>query len=151
MRYDLVRTFVMPKTKLLFVCTGNRDRSPTAEDLFHDSEHYEAKSAGTSAFAVQKVTQELIDWADKIFVMCELEDRHLTYLESRFNTKCKPIIDLDIPDRYERGSQELINLLASRLSKHLPPKPKSPLNRSASDPSPPSRSSPEQRRQSLPQ
>ncbi len=107
------------KTKFLFVCTGNRDRSPTAEDLFHDSQDYEARSAGIHPFAVQRVTQELIDWADKIFVMSELEDGHLTYLERRFNIKGKTVIDLDIPDRYERGSQELINLLVSRLSRHL--------------------------------
>ncbi len=109
-----------PKTKLLFICTGNHDRSPTAEDLFRNSKDYEAKSSGTHGWAVKTVTQELIDWADKIFVMSELEDRHLTFLETHFNIKGKAVYDLDIPDRYERGSQELINLLASRLSKYLP-------------------------------
>jgi predicted protein tyrosine phosphatase len=110
----------MRKTKLLFVCTGNRDRSPTAEDLFRNSEPYEARSAGTSVFAVRRVTQELIDWADKIFVMSELEDGHLTFLETHFNLKGKAVYDLDIPDRYQRGSQELINLLAAKISPHLP-------------------------------
>ena len=109
----------MHKTKLLFICTGNRDRSPTAEDLFRNSKKYEARSAGISAFAVQRITQELIDWADKIFVMSELEDRHLTYLETHFNLKGKAVIDVEIPDRYERGSQELINLLSARISRHL--------------------------------
>jgi len=37
----------MPKTRLLFICTGSRDRSPTAEDLLRYSKDYEAKSAGT--------------------------------------------------------------------------------------------------------
>ena len=108
-----------PKTKLLFICSGNRDRSPTAEDLFRDSNDYEAKSAGTHPLAVQRITQELIDWADKIFVMSELEDGHLTFLERRFDLKGKAVYDLEIPDRYERGSQELVNLLASRLSRYL--------------------------------
>jgi predicted protein tyrosine phosphatase len=110
---------MMRKTKLLFVCTGNRDRSPTAEDLFRNSKEYEAKSAGTHAFAAQRVSQELIDWADKIFVMSELEDQHLTFLETNFNLTSKAVYDLDIPDRYERGSQELINLLASQLPRYL--------------------------------
>ena len=110
---------VKRKTRLLFVCTGNRDRSPTAENLFRDSKTYEARSAGTSTFAVQRVTQALIDWADKIFVMSELEDGHLTHLETHFDLKGKAVIDLDIPDRYERASQELVHLLASRLSRHL--------------------------------
>jgi predicted protein tyrosine phosphatase len=110
---------MMRKTKLLFVCTGNRDRSPTAEDLFRNSKEYEAKSAGTHAFAKQRVSQELIDWADKIFVMSEREDEHLTFLETKFNLTSKAVYDLDIPDRYKRGSQELINLLTSRLSQYL--------------------------------
>lgn len=109
----------MRKTKLLFVCTGNRDRSPTAEDLFRNSKEYEARSAGTSAFAVRRVTQELIDWADQIFVMSELDDGHLTFLETHFNLKGKAVYDLDIPDRYRRGSQKLINLLAARLARYL--------------------------------
>jgi predicted protein tyrosine phosphatase len=110
----------MRKTKLLFVCTGNRDRSPTAEELFRDSKEYEARSAGTSVFAVRRVTQELIDWADKIFVMSELEDRHLTFLETHFNLEGKAVYDIDISDRYKRGSWELINLLTARISRHLP-------------------------------
>lgn len=109
----------MRKAKLLFVCTGNRDRSPTAEDLFRNSKDYEARSAGTHSFAVQRITQELIDWADKIYVMSELEDGHLTHLEQHFDLKDKAVIDLDIPDRYERGSQELISLLSARISRHL--------------------------------
>jgi predicted protein tyrosine phosphatase len=51
--------------------------------------------------------------------MSELEDRHFTYLERNFDLKEKPVFDLEIPDRYERGSQELINLLRVRLSRHL--------------------------------
>ena len=109
----------MYKTKLLFICTGNRDRSPMAADLFRNSKRYEARSAGTHLFAVQRVTQELIDWADKIFVMSEVEDGHLTFLTTHFKLQDKMVFDLGIPDRYERGSQELINLLASRLSQYL--------------------------------
>ncbi|HET7206664.1 MAG TPA: phosphotyrosine protein phosphatase, partial [Terriglobales bacterium] len=41
---------------MLFICSGNRDRSPTAEDLFRDSNDYEAKSAGTHPLAVQRIT-----------------------------------------------------------------------------------------------
>jgi len=109
----------MSKTKLLFICTGNQDRSPTAEDLFRRSQDHEARSAGTSSFAVQRVTQELIDWADKIFVMSELEDRHLSFLKANFKLKGKAVYDLEIPDRYERGSQELTNLIAARVARHL--------------------------------
>jgi protein-tyrosine-phosphatase len=47
----------MSKTKLFFICIGNRDRrSPTAEDLFRHSKDYTARSAGVSCFAVQRVS-----------------------------------------------------------------------------------------------
>ena len=84
----------MYKTKLLFICTGNRDRSPMAADLFRNSKRYEARSAGTHLFAVQRVTQELIDWADKIFVMSEVEDGHLTFLTTHFKLQDKMVCDL---------------------------------------------------------
>ena len=63
-------------TNVLFVCSGNRDRSPTAEQLFQDVPGWDVKSAGTWPDAETKVTKEMLDWADRIFVM----ERH--YLDS---------------------------------------------------------------------
>jgi predicted protein tyrosine phosphatase len=63
----------MYREQLLFVCSRNQWRSPTAEALFKDSDLYVAKSAGTSDSARIKITPGLINWADCIFVM---EKRH---------------------------------------------------------------------------
>ena len=109
----------MPTTKLLFICSGNRDRSPTAEDLFRGSQRYETKSAGTHPVAVRRITQDLIDWAEKIFVMCERENHHLTYLRTNFDLNGKTVYDLDIPDRYDQGSPELVSILKAKLSRYL--------------------------------
>ena len=57
--------------KILFVCTANEERSPTAEMVFKDVPGWETKSAGTSLDAVVPVSRELIDWADRIVVMQE--------------------------------------------------------------------------------
>jgi predicted protein tyrosine phosphatase len=81
----------MHKTKLLFVCTGNRDRSPTAEELFRISSEYEARSAGTGAFAVQKVTQELIDWADKIMPLKFASKRLHSFPKGDIRPHCRKI------------------------------------------------------------
>ena len=54
---------------ILFLCTANSERSPTAERLFKHSRTYSAKSAGVHPAAYRVVDQELVDWADKIFVM----------------------------------------------------------------------------------
>lgn len=107
------------KTKLLFVCSGNLDRSPTAEELFHNSNLYEAKSAGTHPEAVVHINQNLIDWADKIFAMSEREDGHLTYLKEHFNLRSVPVIDLDITDKYDKNEPELIKLIKEKLSPYL--------------------------------
>ncbi|MBD3229617.1 MAG: hypothetical protein GF329_15660 [Candidatus Lokiarchaeota archaeon] len=53
--------------KLLFVCTANHDRSPTAEQLF--KENHETKSAGIIKWSPTILNKDLIDWADKIFCM----------------------------------------------------------------------------------
>jgi len=97
----------------------NMDRSPTAEGLFERSQKYEALSAGTNSMAVQRVSQKLVDWADKIFVMSESEDEHLTHLRSNFNLKGKEVYDLGIPDEYRRGSKELVDLLKKRLAQYV--------------------------------
>jgi len=56
----------------------------TGKPLILDSTFYEAKSAGIDQNAFVKVSQDLIDWADVVFVMSEKEDGHLTFLEKQF-------------------------------------------------------------------
>ena len=109
----------MRKKRLLFICTANQQRSPTAEELFSDSEKYEAKSAGEFALLGTQITQDLIDWADVIFVMSEKRDGHLSFLRKHFNVKGKEIYDLDIPDMYIRNDPKLIELLIKKLSSHI--------------------------------
>jgi len=106
-------------TKLLFVCTANAERSPTAEDLFRTSRRYEAASAGIHPAARTVVTQDLVDWADVIFVMSEAEDAHATILERSFDLSGTRVVDLGIPDMYPRGSEKLWELLRSRLGRYI--------------------------------
>jgi len=107
--------------KLLFICTSNITRSATCEDILKGSTHYETKSAGTSRFATVRATQELIDWADEVFVMCERTDRHLTYLREHFELGKKPVHDLDLPDFFytRRGEPQLVAELTDRLRPYL--------------------------------
>lgn len=80
------------KKRLLFVCQENTWRSPAAQKLFLDNKEYEAKSAGISPTAPTVISQELIEWADDIFVMEELQKN---ILENMFELE-KEIIVLDI-------------------------------------------------------
>ena len=107
------------KRHLLFICSGNVNRSPTAESLFLNSKFYEAKSAGTDQHAVVKLSQYLIGWADVVFVMSEKEDGHLTFIENKFSLKDKLVCDLDVPDNYDTGDPELIGLLRKKIAEFM--------------------------------
>ena len=108
----------MNKTHLLFLCSRNQWRSPTAEALFKNHPHYSARSAGTETGARIKVTVCHLGWADQIFCM---ERKHVDRLREKFPTELagKPLIVLRIPDDFQRDDPELIALLREKLAAHL--------------------------------
>lgn len=110
MLIDVVKT-------ILFVCSQNRLRSPTAEQVFSGRPGLEVTSAGLNNSATVPVTPELIEWADIIFVM---EKSHRNKISKKFklSLKNKRVICLDIPDEYEFMDQELVDLLEERV-KHF--------------------------------
>ena len=108
--------------KLLFVCSRNRWRSPTAERLFDGVQGYQARSGGTEPAARVLVNGKLIGWADIIFCM---ERRHVQRLRERFPEALhgKKVHVLDVPDEYRYMAPELIDTLRAALSEYglLPP------------------------------
>ena len=107
---------------VLFVCSQNRLRSPTAEQVFSCRVDLEVDSAGTNHDAENPLTAELIFWADMIFVM---EKAHRGKLQRRFRAALagKRVICLDIPDDYAFMQPELVRLLEAKVSRHLPALP----------------------------
>jgi predicted protein tyrosine phosphatase len=106
------------REQLLFVCSRNQWRSPTAEALFGQSDRYVAKSAGTSDRARIKITAGLINWADWIFVM---EKRHAAIVKQKYPNEIanKSLVVLQIGDDYRFMDEELIDILTSRLAEYL--------------------------------
>ena len=104
--------------KVLFVCTANRLRSPTAEDVFRDRPGIEALSAGTDAGAPRPLTKDLVAGADVIFAM---ESHHRERIRKKFRQRPPDnrIITLHIPDIYERGDPELVALLREKVGPRL--------------------------------
>jgi predicted protein tyrosine phosphatase len=51
---------------VLFICSGNRLRSPTAEQVFAEWPGVETASAGMSNDADQPVTAELLEWEEEV-------------------------------------------------------------------------------------
>lgn len=99
---------------VLFLCSQNKLRSPTAEAIFAGREGFDVRSAGLNNDAVVNTTPELVEWADYIFVM---EKAHRSKLQKRFKRHLNKqrIICLDIRDEYEYMDDELIRLLEHRL------------------------------------
>jgi predicted protein tyrosine phosphatase len=95
---------------VLFVCSGNSERSPTAERLFDNWRgEWKAKSAGTNPVRGGKpVTQALIDWADLILVM---QQEHEEYIVSNLRCDGGKLHVLNIDDVYPRYDPELVREL----------------------------------------
>ena len=106
--------------RVLFVCEGNLHRSPTAEELYASTAGLKVCSAGTSALARRELDEELLDWAD---VVCVMEARLLKVLKRRFPDQmaAKTVVELNIPDNFQRMQPELIAILTEQLIPHLGP------------------------------
>ena len=105
---------------VLFVCSQNRLRSPTAEQVFSSRPDLEVSSAGTNNDADNPLTSELVAWADVIVVM---EKTHRSKVRKRFRSSLngKRLICLDIPDDFGFMDPALVKLLQTRLARYLPP------------------------------
>ena len=66
---------------VLFICSQNRLRSPTAEQVFSSYPGIEVAAAGLNYGAETPVTPELVRWAELIFVM---EESHRPQLSLKF-------------------------------------------------------------------
>ena len=104
---------------VLFVCSQNRLRSPTAEQMFSARDDLDVASAGTNRDAKTPLSTELIQWADLIVVM---EKTHRTKVQRDYRKALngKRIVCLDIPDNFAFMDPGLVELLQARMSRHLP-------------------------------
>ncbi|MCA8887676.1 MAG: hypothetical protein KDA46_02530 [Parvularculaceae bacterium] len=69
--------------KALFICSQNKLRSPTAEQVFSTYPDIEADSAGLNNDAVTPLSLDQVEWADIILVM---EKSHLNRLRGKFKS-----------------------------------------------------------------
>lgn len=104
--------------RLLFVCSRNRRRSPTAERVFSGHRGWETTSAGLAPDAETPLDAETLDWADVVFVM---EKRHQKKLQERFSRSLrdKRVVCLGIPDDFEYMDPELVSILREKVPRLL--------------------------------
>jgi predicted protein tyrosine phosphatase len=103
---------------LLFICSRNQWRSPTAECIYKKRDGISARSAGTSSSARIKVNADMIKWADIIFVM---EIKHKQRLEADYPgaISFKTLHVLHIPDEYKFMDKELVEVIEASVDPYL--------------------------------
>jgi predicted protein tyrosine phosphatase len=106
--------------RVLFICEGNLHRGPTAEQLYAATPGIHVKSAGLSDLARIQVTEELLAWADVVFVM---ERRLRGLLRRRFKPTLaqKELVCLEVADDFQFQQPELLAILTQKLTPRLGP------------------------------
>ncbi len=104
--------------RILFVCSENRLRSPTAAAVFSKYDGVEAISAGTNADCETPVSGDLIEWADAILVM---EQSHRNKVARKFRPmlKDKKLAVLAIPDDFDFMDPVLVRILRKRVPRYV--------------------------------
>lgn len=101
-------TSTIEPLRVLFVCSRNRWRSPTAERVFAKHPGLSVRSRGLAKSARRKLTASDVAWAQLIAVM---EDTHADRLCERFQLGSAQLAVLDIPDEYRTMDPELVQML----------------------------------------
>lgn len=103
---------------ILFICSRNQWRSPTAEKVYSKDPRVNVRSAGTSPKAKHTVNAKDITWAELIFAM---EHKHKDRLKAQYNKllQHKKVIVLDIPDAYQYMDEELVGLIETSVKEYL--------------------------------
>jgi predicted protein tyrosine phosphatase len=98
------------RQNVLFICSRNQWRSPTAEQVFRRRPGLSVRSAGTSPNARRTVSANDIAWAS---VILEMEEKHKSRLKAGFGRliEGRAIHVLDVPDDYQYMDAELVELL----------------------------------------
>ena len=99
---------------VLFLCSRNQWRSPTAEAVYRQDPRVRVQSAGVSSSARRCVSEALLRWADLVLVM---EHTHKQRLRSDYPGLYPDLTIgvLDVPDDYLFMDPDLIELLKERV------------------------------------
>jgi predicted protein tyrosine phosphatase len=105
---------------VLFICSKNKWRSPTAEKVFSREPMIGVRSRGVSRSARRTVASHDIEWAHIVLVM---ESKHKQRLVADYpgEMRFKQTHVLDIPDDYQYMDPALIELLNATVRPLLQP------------------------------
>lgn len=94
---------------MLCVCSAGLLRSPTVALVLSSAPfNYNTRAAGLESYALIRVDDVLLHWADEI--VCMTQDQ----LNELLTITTKPVVCLDIPDKYSYREQELMSIIADK-------------------------------------
>ena len=100
---------LVEKLRLLFICAGNAQRSPTFEIWFKKNRtQYDVRSTGTYCGYPYRMSEELLTWADRIYVM-DLEQK--IFIARKYPEFLSKVSVVGCSDQYSRESTELYHLI----------------------------------------
>ena len=96
--------------KILFICNFGQNRSRTAAEIFGDKHNTRYKGIISN-----RVSEEDVSWADKVFVMEEQQKR---YVENNFSKELgdKVIVNLNIQNVYSFNDLELVERIKKKIN-----------------------------------
>ncbi len=98
---------------ILVVCSQNKWRSPTAENIYRGDLRAIIHSVGLGANSPHQISQKDLIWADLLLYM---EKDHLGRIKKLFPNQTLPnSLNLDIPDDYRYMDPELVQILTDKI------------------------------------
>jgi predicted protein tyrosine phosphatase len=95
--------------KLLFVCERNEQRSPSFQIWFEEHRpEYDVRSTGTANGYPETINRDLLEWADRVFLMDLEQERFIGRKFPDFLYKTEII---GCSDQYQRGSPQLTRVI----------------------------------------
>jgi predicted protein tyrosine phosphatase len=91
---------------------------PNRRKVFCDHPQLEVRSAGVDKDSTVPVTQELLEWADLVFVM-EKKQRNIIHKRFKDLYQRKRIVCLYIPDDFDYMNPLLIDLLKEGVAPYI--------------------------------
>ena len=100
---------------ILFVCSMNKWRSPTAEKIYRNKPWISVRSVGTSSKAKRHVSAKDLKWADLVIAM---ESKHVQRLKAVFPEvmRYKEVYTLDVEDCYQYMHPDLVEELTEAIN-----------------------------------
>jgi len=100
------------RTRVLFVCAANCNRSPAFEIFFKKrkelKDKFEFKSAGVYFGYPFQVNEDILNWADKVFVM-DLEQ--MKFIDIRYHLHMNKVEVIGVSDQYDVEDEKLQEII----------------------------------------